>query len=260
MCKVLGISRSSYYAYKEPVEQKDDVENLVTEIFYQNQSVYGTRKIKVELMKQAYQVSRRRIGRLMKKNELISVYTRPKYRVKSQCVNEEANSNLVHRQFHGRQRNEVIVSDLTYVRVAGQWNYICILLDLYNREIIGYSCGKHKDADLVYRAFASVKQNLASFQIFHTDRGSEFQNSKIDDLLSVFDIQRSLSAKGCPYDNAVAEAQFKIIKTEFIRSRCFQDLAQLQDELEVYVHWFHHHRIHSALDYQSPIQVKNFLR
>lgn len=227
MCKLLGVSKSSYYAYKEPFERKDPVENLVTEIFHRNQSVYGTRKIKVELAKLGHQVSRRRIGLLMARNGLVSAYTHPKYRVRQERCNEESKPNLVNRQFDGRERREVIVSDLTYVRVGNHWNYICILLDLHNREIVGYSCGKRKDADLVYRAFASIKENLAAFQIFHTDRGSEFKNSKIDDLLSTFCIWRSLSAKGCPYDNAVAEAQFKIIKTEFVRCRWFENLSSL---------------------------------
>lgn len=71
---------------------------------------------------------------------------------------------------------EAVVSDLTYVRVEGKWNYICLLIDLFNREIIGHSCGRAKDADLVYRAFAKVKANLYKIQLFHTDRGSEFKN------------------------------------------------------------------------------------
>lgn len=89
----------------------------------------------------------------------------------------------------------MIVSDLTYVRVGNEWNYICILLDSYNREIVGYSCGKYKDAHLVYRAFATVKINLNNFSIFYTDCGCEFKNHLIDDLLKEFKIQRSLSKK-----------------------------------------------------------------
>ena len=92
-------------------------------------------------------------------------------------------------------------------------------MDLYNRENIGYSCSKHKNAQLVYDAIATIKTNLKNLQIFHTDRGSEFKNDKIDELLQLFQIKRSFSSKGCPYDNAVAQAQFKIIKTEFVRSR-----------------------------------------
>lgn len=259
MCKLLGISRSSYYAYQEPQPSGDPVEPFVVKIFHENHRVYGTRKLKVELSKLGHCVSRRRIGRIMAKNGLTSAYTAKKYHPKS-TVNHEDVPNLVNRQFDQKQPYEVLVSDLTYVRVGSQWNYICILLDLSNREIMGYSCGKHKDAKLVLRALASVKANLSHFQIFYTDRGSEFKNSAIDDLLHVFHIQRSLSAKGCPYDNAVAEAQFKIIKTEFVQGRCLETLQHLQAELAAYVYWFNHKRIHGSLGYLTPVQARSLLR
>ena len=115
----------------------------------------------------------------------------------------------------------VVVSDLTYVRVGMSWNYICVHVDLFNREIIGYSAGRNKDAVLVSKAFSKVKVNLNHIKIFHTDRGNEFKNKLIDETLESFQIQRSLSMKGCPYDNAVAVATYKIIKTEFVRGRCF---------------------------------------
>lgn len=124
----------------------------------------------------------------------------------------------------------VIVSNLTYVRVGVNWNYICVLVDLFNREIIGYSAGHKKTADIVKQAFQTVRGNLKDIQIFHTDRGNEFKNQTIDETLKAFEIQRSLSHKGCPYDNAVAEATFKIIKTEFIRNQTFRRWYQHQIE------------------------------
>ena len=148
---------------------------------------------------------------------------------------------------------------MTYVRVGNQWNYICMILDLYNREIIEYSCGKNKTAKLVYEAFAKVKTNLKNICIFHTDRGSEFKNYLLDDLLKEFQIKRSLSDKGCPYDNAVAEAQFKIIKTEFVRSRTFKDLNHLKTEFMAYVYWFNNKRIHGSLGYKSPVEFRQSL-
>ena len=113
------------------------------------------------------------------------------------------------------------MSDLTYVNVAGKWNYICIIIDLFNREIVGYAAGKNKNAELVSHAFSRIKHNLNKINLFHTDRGNEFKNKLIDEILSNFNIKRSLSKKGCPYDNAVAEATFKVIKTEFAFNRKF---------------------------------------
>lgn len=259
MCKALKISRSSYYAYEEKEKPRDELSELVVSLFSDNQQVYGTRKLKIELSKKGHNVSRRRIARIMRENGLASAYTAKKYRPKKDDVNEEQRPNIVDRQFDGKEQYEVIVSDLTYVRVGNEWNYICILLDLYNREIVGYSCGKHKNAQLVYNAFATVKTNLRRFDIFHTDRGSEFKNHLIDDLLREFGIRRSLSAKGCPYDNAVAEAQFKIMKTEFVRARRFSTLQHLKSELMAYVFWFNNVRIHGSLGYKSPVEFRQAL-
>ena len=102
-------------------------------------------------------------------------------------------------------------------------------------------------------AFASVKANLTRVQIFHTDGGSEFDNMLIDELLCTFQINRSLSLKGCPYDNAVAEATFKLIKTEFVNRRFFLTAEQLAWELADYVNWFNNIRIHGSLGYSSTV-------
>ena len=165
--------------------------------------------------------------------------------------------NVLNRQFEQTQAKRFIVSDLTYVKVENKWHYICVLLDLFNREIIGYSAGPNKDAALVSRAFATVQGDLRQMQWFHTDRGSEFKNEKINDLLETFEIGRSLSMKGCPYDNAVAEATYKIMKTEFIHQMKFQNLYHLELELYDYVNWFNNHRIHGTLGYLTPVQFRN---
>jgi len=166
-------------------------------------------------------------------------------------------ANVVDRKFNSRDPLGVVVSDLTYVRVVGQWNYICVLIDLFNREIIGYSAGKNKDVQLVSKAFSSIKHNLSNINIFHTDRGNEFKNQLIDETLETFDIARSLSKKGCPYDNAVAEATFKIIKTEFVRQYTFDNLNELNLELFDYVNWFNNRRIHSSLNYLTPKEYRD---
>jgi len=232
------------------------VEEALVKIFEGNRHVYGTRKIKVELKKLGMVVSRRRIGRLMKNNGLVSAYTVAQYKPHKSTCNESEIRNELNRQFEKERPLEAVVSDLTYVRVAGKWNYICLLIDLFNREIIGYSCGRAKDADLVYRVFAEVKSNLYNIQLFHTDRGSEFKNQLIDDVIKTFGIQRSLSMKGCPYDNAVSEATYKLIKSEFVRRRSFESLGQLRKELDEYVKWLNEKRIHSTLGYLSPHQFK----
>lgn len=256
MCKVLKVNRSTYYYESKPQSIDNSVEAAIVKIFESNRHVYGTRKIKVELKKFDIIVSRRRIGRLMKQNGLVSVYTVAQYKVHKTKCNESDIKNELNRKFQKESPMEVVVSDLTYVRVAGQWNYICLLIDLFNREIIGHSCGHAKDAKLVCKAFAKVKGNLFNIQLFHIDRGNEFKNHLIDDVIRTFGIKRSLSMKGCPYDNAVSEATYKVIRTEFVRNRQFETLKNLNNELDEYVKWFNEKRIHSTLGYLSPLDFK----
>ena len=107
------------------------------------------------------------------------------------------------------------------------------MLDLFNREIIGYSTGAKKDASLVMRAFASMNRGHEQIKAFHTDRGSEFKNKLFDQSFEALKIQRSLSHKGNPYDNAVAA--FKVIKIEFVYGEIFETLDDLKYKLFDYI-------------------------
>lgn len=256
MCKVLKISRSLVY-YKPKNKREDkELENEISRIFKESRNNYGSRKIKVELEKIGYQVSLRRIRKYMDLNGLVWNYTVKQFKVHKATCNEDKVENKLNREFNREEKLDVVVSDLTYVNVKGKWNYICLIIDLYNREIIGYAAGKNKTADLVYKAFRKIKSDLRKINIFHTDRGNEFKNKKIDEVLQTFNIERSLSKKGCPYDNAVAEATYKIIKTEFAFNRIFESFEELETELFDYVNWYNNIRIHSSLNYLTPIEYK----
>lgn len=254
MCRLLNISRSLLYYKKKEKVYNSRLENEIIKIFRDSKNNYGTRKIKIELKKQSIIASRRMIGNIMNKYGLVSNYTVKQYKVHKSKVNEDEIDNIVNREFTDRDDLEIVVSDLTYVNVMGKWNYICLLINLFNREIVGYSAGPNKDADLVYEAFMNSKVNLSKIKIFHTDRGSEFKNKIIDEVLEAFKIKRSLSKKGCPYDNAVAEAGYKIIKTEFAFKRIFKDINELKRELKDYVNWYNNKRIHGALNYMTPVE------
>ncbi|KAA0966252.1 IS3 family transposase [Sporosarcina sp. ANT_H38] len=266
MCKVLKIARSTFYydtevsAQKEQEKREEErvLKEKIAEVFNKNRHVYGTRKLKIELDKETkgFTISRRRIGRLMGELGLQSKYAKPSYKPMATRPNEESVRNVLNREFEVDKEMSVLVSDLTYVKVGYRWSYVCFLIDLYNRKIVGWSVGAQKDAALVQRAFDSVKSPLGNVNLFHTDRGSEFKNVGIDELLSGYKIKRSLSHKGNPYDNAVAEATFKILKTELINGTHYQTLEQLSLELFDYVNWYNNIRSHSTLGYLSPVAYK----
>ena len=256
MCRMLNIPRSLVYYKKKTRKNNNILENKVISIFRDSKNNYGSRKIYVELKKQNITASRRKIREIMKKYSLVSNYTVKQYKVTKSMSNEDKVSNVVNREFDNRSNLEIVVSDLTYVNVSGKWHYICLLINLFNREIIGYSAGSKKNAELVYEAFLNSSVNLKKIKIFHTDRGKEFKNKIIEDVLLTFDIKRSLSKKGCPYDNAVAEATYKIIKTEFAFNKVFKNLEELNKELRNYVLWYNYKRIHGTLGYKTPVEYR----
>lgn len=260
MYKCLKISRQTYYTFlKKKTKPKVNIELeiAITRIFYDNKKAYGTRRIRIALHREGIQVSRKTISKIMRKHQLVSSYQTKKYRLHTSNVNNKTSENLVNQKFNHHDLHKTLVSDLTYVSVNNNWNYICVICDLYNREIVGYSCGKHKTADLVKDALMSMNIDFRKTKIFHTDRGREFDNQLISEVLTNNDIKYSLSKKGCPYDNAVSEATFKTIKTEFIYVNTFDTLVQLKQEFAAYVYWYNHIRMHSSLGYNSPVIFKN---
>ncbi|QNM42542.1 IS3 family transposase [Shouchella clausii] len=259
MCAILNIPRSTFYyeaKQRDHEEEEEQLTALISDLFRQSRGIYGQRKIKKELTKQGWTVSRRRIGRIMKAQGLVSTYTVAQFKPTKFVCNESEIGNTLDRKFQQEKALTVVVSDLTYVRVGANWHYICIIIDLYNREIIGYSSGPNKNKELVGQAIAKIPYPLQKIALFHTDRGREFINQKMDQTLATFGIARSLSNKGTPYDNAVAEATFKAIKIEFVSRRVFPNQHELDLALFDYVHWFNHIRLHGSLDYQSPVDYK----
>lgn len=253
---MLDIPRSAIY-YKNKEKLPDiRLESEVERIFKKSRRNYGTRKIRAELKKAGIIASRRKIGEIMAEHGLVSNYIKHRPKQKKVKCNEDDCPNVLNREFSRKKSLDVIVSDLTYVKVAGVWHYICLIVDLWNREIVGFSAGRRKTAELVYKAFESINYPLNRINIFHTDRGSEFKNQIIDDVIEKYNLKRSLSNKGTPLDNAVIESTNHILKTEFIYQHNFNSLEELRFLLFDYVHWYNYERIHGAINYMTPIDYR----
>ena len=198
------------------------MEQTIKKIFKDSRNNYGTRKIKIELSRLKYIVSRRKISRIMKKSGLVSSYTKASYKPVNIKISENETGNLLNREFKSKKPPEILVSNLTYVRVNSKWNYICLFVDIF------VQCRKKKECRTSIQSPGKDK-SVKKIKIFHSERGSEFNNHIIDEALGTFGISRSLSRKGNPYDNAVAESTFKIFKTEFINNSIFSTLNELED-------------------------------
>lgn len=258
-CEILGVARSTYYSMRSrgaAPGAPDPVEPAVLAAHEASRGRYGARKIKAALSRDGITASRRRICRIMRKNGLTSAYGRRRFKCHPGRPNEADLPNVVAGEFGGRAPRTHVCSDLTYVRVGGGWNYVCLLVDLSNREIVGHSAGPRKDAALVRAAFATLEFPISDIEVFHTDRGSEFDNAKIDEMLDVFGIERSPSRKGCPYDNAVDESTNKILKAELVYREVFGTTRELQVKLADYVHWYNNFRMHSTLGYMTPVEFR----
>lgn len=144
ICKVLGINRSIIYYKSKGQLPNLALEAKIRQIFNENRRAYGTRKIKCKLAEEGIVVSSRRIGQIMQKLGLVSCYIKHRPKQGKRKCNEDNCPNILSRKFDRDNTLDVVVSDLTYVSVAGKWHYICLLIDLWNREIIGWSVGRHK--------------------------------------------------------------------------------------------------------------------
>lgn len=258
-CEILGVPRSTYYHLRsrpEPPPAPDPVEPDVLAVHAESKGRYGARKAKASLERRGVVASRRRISRIMRESGLSSAYGRKRFEAHPGKPNEAEPPDVLDRSFDGHAPRTHVCSDLACVRAGGSWCYACLLVDLCSREIVGRSAGSSKGAKLVKAAFATLEFPISDIEVFHADRGSEFDNAEIDLVLETFGIERSLSAKGCPYDNAVDESTNKILKAEPVHRDSFSDLRDLQAKLSDYVHWCNNFRIHSTLGYMSPVEFR----
>ena len=254
-CKYYGISRSSYYNKpKKRIEDKE-LDDLIIFFFDKSFQTYGSRRLKKSLKNIGITVDRGRLNQIMKRLNLVPVSDfsgSPKRN--DYVVNNATVFNILDRKFSGRGLYEVIISDVTYTLINGKWNYLCVMVDLCSRQILGYAVSDRHDASLVEQAFMSMQIDFYKIKIFHTDRGGEFMSKHLQEQLTYYGIERSLSDKGCPIDNAVCESLFNTIKKEFIKRSVFVSLQEFAYYLRSYITFYNTERFHSSLGYHSPVE------
>ena len=269
MCKVFNVSRSGYYYWlSAPVSarSKKNQELLVEirEVFRQSDSTYGSPRVCRELEALGIQVSRPRVARLMQAAKLRAV--------RGKCFKVTTNSkhsypvspNLLNQQFKVDRKNKVWVSDITYIKVANQWNYLTTVLDLADRKILSWVLSEDMTTEnTVRKAYlkARKKRNISEKHIFHSDRGVQYaSNSMTSILFNSRNTRQSMSRKGNCWDNAVAESLFKTIKYECTNRYLFLSYVDAYSIVNEYVKWYNAHRLHSALDYKTPLEMEVELR
>ena len=233
-------------------ERADPIAGDVRAVRRDGRERHGARKIKAALERKGVTASRRRIGNIMREQGMTSAYARGRSEPHRTRADEARLANLPDRGFDGYAPHTHPAGDLTYVRVGGDWAYVCLLAGLADRGIVGHSAGRIRDAGLVLSAFATLDFPLTDVQVFHTDRGGGFDNTRIDEPLDVFDIKRSLPRRGSSYGSAVVESTNRLLKKEHVYRNHYTTIEQLRRDLNDYVWWSDNQRLHSTLGYRSP--------
>lgn len=192
----------------------------------------------------------------MRENGPVGAYGRKRFKAHPGAADEADVPNAVARGLGGRAPRTHICGDLACVRVGAPWDYVRLLVDPCNGKVAGRSAGPGRDARLVKSAFATPSFPISDIKAFHTGRGSELDNAEIDPMLEAFGIERSLSAKGRPYDNAVDESTDRILKAELVRREAFGTTCELRAKLSNYAHRYDNFRIHSTPGYMSPVESR----
>ena len=264
MCKFMSVSRSGYYEWlNRPISNRDKenkkLTKMITEIFIQNRNIYGTRRIVKILAKDGIFISRHRIGRLMAKAGL-SCKTKKKFKVTTDSKhNKPVSPNLLNRQFDVTQTDTHWVGDITYIPTKKGWLYLATVIDLYSRQIVGWSMADHMRSKLVNDAMtmALFQRKPEKGLIWHTDRGSQYASESHRSIIKDHKIVQSMSKKGDCWDNAVAESFFHTLKTELTNHYQFNNQQEAKNVIFEYIEVFYNRiKIHSANNYLAPVEFE----
>lgn len=261
MAQTLGISRSAYYKHASGQLSKQEIENqliekYLIELFHGFRSEYGALRLKPELAKLGFVVSKNRIRKLMKRNGLIAKASK-KYKVTTMQSTKpyRVAENLLKQNFKVSTPNVAWASDITYVKTAQGWLYVATVIDLFSRKVVGLAMSQRINKDLVLRALTQAikRRKPPNGLIIHSDRGSQYTSKAYWKLASKHGLKISMSGKGCCYDNAVAESFFHTLKIAVVHGQNYQTRDQATRCIFEYVECFYNtKRAHSTLNYLSP--------
>jgi transposase InsO family protein len=264
LCRLMEVSRSAYYSWlhRTPTHtEKSDqtITEIIVRAFRKSRETYGTRRLRKVLIQQDRMVSRRRIGRLMREAQLICKTRRRFKATTNSRHNLPVADNHLDRQFAVQRPNQVYTGDITYIHTQQGWLYLAVVIDLFSRQIVGWSMAEHMRAKLVNDALlmAIWKRKPTKDLLWHTDRGRQYASESHLALLKQYGISQSMSRKGNCWDNAVSESFFHTLKTELIHHQIFLSRDEARRAVFEYIEVFYNReRLHSANGYVSPVDYE----
>jgi len=265
MCRVLNVSTSGYYAWRnrsvsQRAKDNDQLVTQIREIYQQSRKAYGSPRVYEALKTEGIPCGRHRVARLMRNHRIVAL-RQPQYKRISRTKHGRGlTPNLVNREFDVPVPNKVWAGDITCFWTGSGWLYLAVVLDLYSRRIIGWSMGGRITEALTINALkmAVMTREPKSALIHHSDQGSQYSSEAFQQVLRENNIEGSMSYKGDCYDNAVVESFFKTLKAELPKEeRRFQTREMARAKLFDYIEVFYNRRrIHSTLGYVSPVEYE----
>jgi transposase InsO family protein len=262
----MRISRNAYYHWCKTKDStsikpsKTHLKERIKVIFEQSREIYGSCRIQKMLEREDLIYSRSYIGFLMKEMGLKSILKRKFVITTDSKHSFKIANNELDRDFFSLKIGEKWVSDITYIRVGNDWNYLTTIMDLADRKIVGWALSDDMTTEnTVMKAWCSAREQreLNDNFIFHSDRGIQYASNKITTLFSFNrKVKQSMSRKGNCWDNAVAESFFKTIKYEWLNRFKFHSYSQLYESIHNYITWYNTKRLHSSLGYLSPLEME----
>jgi putative transposase len=264
LCAALSVSSSGYYDWRDrPISNRDqDNQRLVCQIkqFHQaSRAIYGSPRITKDLQEAGERCSENRVAKLMKAAQIQSKMAK-KFVITTDSKHTMAPApNLLRRQFKVDGVNRSWVTDTTFIGTRQGWMYLAVVLELYSRQVIGWSMGNRNTAELVSDALmmALWRRGKVKGVIVHSDRGSTYASKDYQQRLAVNGLHCSMSRKGDCLDNAVAESFFGTIKTELADHEDYLTRDQARQSIFEYIEVFYNRqRRHSFLDYMTPVEFE----
>jgi putative transposase len=264
MCRLLGVTRSGYYAWQPEKAARRARENqvLMEQIRVEYQSsrkTYGSPRILAALRRKGIACGRHRVARLMRMAGISPHQRHRRYPVTTQRQPGVVPApNRLNQDFKALAANQKWVSDFTYIDTAEGWLYLATVLDLFSRKVVGWAMAEQMDATLVEKALhmaLQARQPEVSL-LHHSDQGRQYTSAAYQSALASAHIQVSMSRVGNCYDNAVAESFFGTLKAECVTSQ-FPTRALARRSLFEYIEvWYNRQRLHSTLGYLSPTEFE----
>ncbi|GGC25345.1 transposase [Pseudoduganella buxea] len=264
LCKVLEVHPSGFYAWRLNPESKrarEDKRLLVPikESWLESGSVYGYRKVSDDLRELGEQCGINRVHRLMRSAGLRSQTGYAKRKYKRGGAPSLVAPNQLQRQFDVQEPNRVWVTDITYIRTYEGWLYLAVVLDLFSRQVIGWSMSSRIDRELAMNALlmAVWRRQPKNTVMVHSDQGSQFSSYDWRDFLDQHNLQQSMSRRGNCHDNAVAESFFQLLKRERIRRKTYGTREEARQDVFDYIEMFYNpKRRHSFSNDLSPVEYE----